>query len=76
MLMKHRARLWPDVCYLELETKLVKTPTCFLYEDRPFRLDRVAPGRLVTVSFWLLKHSSVFAEKPILLSLCQQTPSI
>lgn len=71
--MKLRIKLWPDLCYLTSEAKLLKFHACFLYKDCPFRLDRVATGKVVTGSG---KHGGSCAEKPSLLFLSQQTLSI
>lgn len=63
-LIKLRINLWPDLCYVTSEPKLLRIHAYFFYKNSPFRLDRLITGKVVRGSG---KLDGSFAETPSLL---------
>lgn len=71
-LVKLRINLWPDLCYMTSEPKLLRIHAYFLYKNCPFRLDRLITGKLFRGSG---KLDGSFAEMPSLFFF-KNTPGI
>lgn len=71
-LVKLRINLWPDLCYMTSEPKLLRIHAYFLYKNCPFRLDRLITGKL----FGVQENLMVFLLRCHLCLFLKNTPGI